>query len=125
MRTLEGFPCTVTVNSVSGLSILRPVLIQCDAIEHVVDLIFGRWRGQILHAGAALDVFGHLDPDKHRAAADVASEIGTDTAMLYRLLRALATIGLLAENDAYAPIEITEGIDLRIWGVVTNVIHPL
>jgi hypothetical protein len=70
------------------------------AIEQVVDLIFGRWRSQILHAGAALDVFGHLEPDKHRAAADVAAEIGANTAMLYRLLRALATIGLLVEEDA-------------------------
>lgn len=32
---------------------------------------------------------------------------------------------LIAENDAYAPIDITEEIDLRIWGVVTSVIHPL
>lgn len=32
---------------------------------------------------------------------------------------------LMAENDAYPPIVITEDIDLRIWGVVTSVIHPL
>ncbi len=70
------------------------------AVDHVVDLIFGRWRSQILHAGARLDVFAHLSPEKHRAAGDVAREIGTDPTMLYRLLRALATIGLLAENEA-------------------------
>jgi hypothetical protein len=69
------------------------------ALDHVVDLIFGRWRSQILYAGAALDVFAHLSPDKHRMAAGVASEIGTDPTMLYRLLRALAAIGLLAENE--------------------------
>lgn len=34
-------------------------------------------------------------------------------------------IRLIAENDAYAPIEITGEIDLRIWGVVTNVIHTV
>lgn len=34
-------------------------------------------------------------------------------------------IQLIAENDAYPPIDITEEIDLRLWGVVTNVIHSL
>ena len=33
-------------------------------------------------------------------------------------------IKLVAENDAYSPIDITEEFDFRIWGVVTNVIHP-
>ncbi len=32
-------------------------------------------------------------------------------------------IQLVAENDAYPPIDITEEIDLRIWGIVTSVIH--
>jgi len=69
------------------------------ALDHVVDLIFGRWRSQILYAGVALDIFAHLRPDTHRMAAAVANEIGADPTMLYRLFRALATIGLLAEND--------------------------
>ncbi|MBA3602742.1 MAG: translesion error-prone DNA polymerase V autoproteolytic subunit [Parachlamydiaceae bacterium] len=34
-------------------------------------------------------------------------------------------IFLMAENDVYRPIEITEGIELHIWGVVTSVIHAL
>lgn len=34
-------------------------------------------------------------------------------------------ITLLAENPAYPPIEVGEGIDLHIWGVVTNVIHAV
>jgi DNA polymerase V len=32
---------------------------------------------------------------------------------------------LVAENDAYKPIDITDEMDFRIWGVVTNVIHSL
>lgn len=32
---------------------------------------------------------------------------------------------LVAENDAYAPIEVIEGTELHIWGVVTNVIHAV
>lgn len=32
---------------------------------------------------------------------------------------------LVAENEDYAPIDITEDMELRFWGVVTNVIHSL
>lgn len=34
-------------------------------------------------------------------------------------------IQLVAENDAYPPIDISEEADFRIWGVVTNVVHSL
>jgi DNA polymerase V len=30
---------------------------------------------------------------------------------------------LIAENDSYSPIEVTESQDLCIWGVVTSAIH--
>jgi len=42
-----------------------------------------------------------------------------------RLKRDGGKVFLIAENEAYKPIEITEEMDLRIWGVVTNVIHPV
>jgi DNA polymerase V len=42
-----------------------------------------------------------------------------------RLSKEGKRIRLLAENDAFAPIDITEGSELHIWGVVTNVIHAL
>lgn len=34
-------------------------------------------------------------------------------------------VQLVAENDAYRPIDITAEMDIRIWGVVTSVIHEL
>ena len=68
------------------------------APELVFDLIFGRWRSQILHAGAALGVFDQLS-DKSTSATTVAEAINADPAMLYRLMRALGSIGLLIEND--------------------------
>lgn len=34
-------------------------------------------------------------------------------------------VWLVAANEAYPPIEVLEGHDLVIWGVVTNVIHRL
>lgn len=42
-----------------------------------------------------------------------------------RLCREGNTFQLVAENDAYPPIDITESMDLRFWGVVTNVIHAV
>ena len=42
-----------------------------------------------------------------------------------RLHKAGGRVQLLAENEAYAPIDITSEQDFRIWGVVTNVIHAL
>src|SRR5215469_12254178 len=72
-----------------------------NAPELVFDLIFGRWRSQTLYAGAALGVFDQLS-DQPRTAAEVAEKIKADPAMLYRLMRALASIGLLIENDEQA-----------------------
>jgi DNA polymerase V len=34
-------------------------------------------------------------------------------------------VQLVAENEAYPPIDITEEMDFRVWGVVTSVIHAL
>lgn len=42
-----------------------------------------------------------------------------------RLYQNGKTLQLLPENDAFPPIDIIEGVELHIWGVVTNVIHPL
>lgn len=42
-----------------------------------------------------------------------------------RLLKTGNRVQLVAENDDYFPIDITEECDLRIWGVVTSVIHAV
>src|SRR6266568_4896803 len=73
-----------------------------DVAQHVVDLIFGRWRSQTLYAGVALGVFDYLADDRDKPVGFLAGEVGADRVMLYRLLRALSAIGLLAENEAMA-----------------------
>ncbi|MGH7053378.1 MAG: methyltransferase [Stellaceae bacterium] len=88
-----------------------------DAPEHVIDLIFGRWRSQILYAGAALGVFDHIAADHAKSAVALAPEVGADPALLYRLLRALASIGLLAENDS-------RGFHLTEAGALLREDHP-
>lgn len=42
-----------------------------------------------------------------------------------RLFREHGQIKLIAENPAYAPIQLTHEQDLIIWGVVTHVIHTV
>jgi hypothetical protein len=85
--------------------------------DHVVDLIFGRWRSQILYAGAALGVFDHLAADKATSAEALAPELGADPALLYRLLRALASLALLAEDDR-------RGFRLSEAGALLREDHP-
>jgi hypothetical protein len=43
-----------------------------DAADHVVHLLFGRWRSQILYAGAALGVFDELSKTEAMSATDLA-----------------------------------------------------
>jgi O-methyltransferase domain/Dimerisation domain len=73
------------------------------ASEEVMDMIFlSKWSSQTLCAGAELGVFDCLSRDNTRTAGDVATETGLDATLLYRLLRALASLGLLNEGPERA-----------------------
>ena len=78
----------------------------------VLDLFYGRWRSQILYTGVKLGVFDHVTPTFIRCE-DIAAEIGVDAKLLYRLMRALASLGLLAENDWHCFASTTAGELLR------------
>jgi hypothetical protein len=66
--------------------------------EKVLDLIFGRWRSQIVYAGVKLGIFDALAAGR-KTAALTAHELGLDPALTYRLLRALGSLELLKEGD--------------------------
>jgi hypothetical protein len=69
------------------------------ASEEVTDMIFlNKWSSQTLCAGAELGIFDFLSRDATRTADEVATETGLDPSLLYRLLRALASLGLLDET---------------------------
>ncbi len=68
-------------------------------VDHVTSLIFGRWRSQILYAAAELRLFDHLDRNRRQSAGVVAERARLDPGLLYRLMRALAALGLLDESD--------------------------
>ena len=65
--------------------------------EKTLDLIFGRWRSQILYAGVELGVFENVSSTP-KNASDIAKALNIDYNLAYRLLRALASLGLLKET---------------------------
>lgn len=65
----------------------------------VIDLIFGRWRSQILYTGVKLGVFDALASGPG-AASGLASELGLAPGMLYRLMRALGALELVTEDSS-------------------------
>ena len=65
--------------------------------EKTLDIIFGRWKSQILYAGAKLEIFDNVTPDP-KEAVQIARDLGLDEVLSYRLLRALASLGFLKEE---------------------------
>ncbi len=68
-------------------------------MQTVFDLIYGHWNSRILEAGVALGVFDALSSEHPQSAETVATAIGADARLLYRLMRAMANLGLLAEGE--------------------------
>jgi hypothetical protein len=84
-----------------------------SAADQVRELIFGRWRSQILSAGTELGVFDHLDKLRAKTAKALAGELHADPTLLYRLLRAEAALGLLEEDGSSGFVLTDEGELLR------------
>ena len=70
-----------------------------DVGAKAVELIFGRWRSQILHAAVKLGVFDAIS-NTSKNAPTAAGELSLDPDMLYRLMRALGSLGLVTEDDS-------------------------
>jgi predicted transcriptional regulator len=65
--------------------------------EKTLDIIFGRWRSQILYAGVKLGVFDCVN-SVPKNASEIANHLNLDYSLAYRLLRALGSLGLLRED---------------------------
>jgi ubiquinone/menaquinone biosynthesis C-methylase UbiE len=68
-----------------------------DPQAKVLDLIFGRWRSQILYAGVKLGIFDALR-NGGRDASAIAHDLRLDSSLTYRLMRALGSLDLLTED---------------------------
>jgi predicted transcriptional regulator len=65
--------------------------------EKTLDIIFGRWRSQILYAGVKLGVFDYVN-SVPKNALEIAKHLNLDYSLAYRLLRALGSLDLLREH---------------------------
>ncbi|UQT61359.1 methyltransferase [Streptomyces durmitorensis] len=70
-----------------------------DVRDLVAQLVFGSLAAQTVRAAVRLRVM-ELIGDKERSAAEVAADAGARTQPMTRLLRALASLGLLREHTA-------------------------
>ena len=66
--------------------------------EKTLDIIFGRWKSQILYTGVKLGVFDCVTSDPKKTS-NIAKQLNLDFVLTYRLLRALGSLGFLKEED--------------------------
>ncbi len=74
-----------------------------------------------IHSGDALIVDRSLKPDDQKIVIAVLNGELTVKRMHYEKKR----LFLMPANPNYPAIAIAEGMELQVWGVVTNVIHPV
>src|SRR6516225_1290532 len=86
-------------------------------VDQVNDLLAGSWRSQTAYAGATLGVFDHLGPGEAKRAETLAAELDVHPGLLYRLLRALGSLGLLTEDASHR-------FSITPTGAVLRADHP-
>ena len=74
-----------------------------------------------IHTGDLLVVDRSLRPQSGKVVIAVINGELT----VKRLFKENEKLFLMPENPSYPSIEITDAMDFMIWGVVTNVVHPL
>jgi len=95
-------------------------------IKHPAATFFVRVTGDSMvaagiHPGDILIVDRSIEPsDKKVVIAVIEGEL---TVKRIRMLK--GKIVLMPENEKYKPLQIDGEMNFEIWGVVTNVIHPL
>jgi len=115
-----GFPSPADDYIEGGLD-LNQHLIKHPAATFFVRVTGDSMIGAGIHSGDLLVVDRALHPaDGNVVIAAVNGEL-----TVKRLRKKNGTLLLVAENSAYSPLTISEGTAFEVWGVVTNVIHPL
>ena len=95
-------------------------------VKHPAATFFVRASGDSMlgagiHPGDILVVDRSLDPANNSVI--IAAVNGDLT--VKRLVKTGSALLLAPDNERYRPIEIREGMDFEVWGVVTAVIHAL
>lgn len=119
-RLPAGFPSPAD-DYIEGKLDLNRHLIKHPAATFFVRVTGNSMTGAGIHSGDLLIVDRSLEPTDGQVVVAVLDGELT----VKRLQMRQGVTRLLAENSLYRPIEITEQQTIAIWGVVTNVIHPL
>ena len=95
-------------------------------IKHPAATFFVRVSGESMigagiHPGDILVVDRSLEPAQRKIVIAVVDNELT----VKRFRRVRGRVILMPENEDYEPIEIGEGTEFEVWGVVTTVIHPV
>ncbi|MFB3788252.1 MAG: LexA family protein [bacterium] len=100
---------------------LNEYLVRNPAATFFVRVAGDSMIGAGIHHGDILIVDRSRDAEPGRVVIAV-----VEGEMLVKRLRRLrGRLALLSENENFPPLELREGVDLAIWGVVTYAIHPL
>ena len=119
-RVPAGFPSPAT-DHLEGLFDLNRLLLRHPDATYLLRVSGESMAGAEIHTGDLLAVDKHLEADHNHIVVAVVNGECT----VKRLVRDGAKWWLKPENPAYQPYEITDTDELRIWGVVTHVVHEL
>ncbi len=119
-RVAAGFPSPADDYIENTLDLNRH-LVKHPAATFYVRVEGNSMIGAGIHSGDILVVDRSLDPTHGKIVIAVLNGEFT----VKRLERRGGALRLLPENDSYPAVEITDAMDFTIWGVVTNVIHPV
>lgn len=115
-----GFPSPAE-DYIEGKLDLNQHLIKNPVATFFVRVTGDSMIGVGIHSGDLLIVDRSLEPRDNKVVIAV-----VDGELLVKRIRIRKRkVYLVAENPDYPPLAIAPEMDFQIWGVVTNVIHPL
>lgn len=115
-----GFPSPAD-DYIQGRLDLNELMIRHPAATFFVRVAGDSMIGAGIHHDDILVVDRSLEPISGKVVIAVVDGELT----VKRLFRQNGTVRLLAENPAYPPLDLPEGSECEIWGVVVFVIHSL
>ena len=119
-RITAGFP-SPAADYEEGKLDLNDYLIKNPPATFIVRVAGDSMTGAGIHEGDLLIVDRSIEP-KHNHVV-IAIVDGQLTVKRLKIKR--GKFSLEPENDNYPVQNITKGMEFEVWGIVTNVIHPL
>jgi DNA polymerase V len=119
-RVSAGFPSPADDYMEDRLDLNRH-LVKHPAATFFVRASGDSMRGAGIHSGDILVVDRSLEPGNNSVVIAVINGELT----VKRIMKSREKLFLIPENESYRPIEIRDGMDFEVWGVVTTVIHAL